>query len=247
MMLGHVVLGELRGGTSLPGAPLPGRPGLVTVASPSRGVTLRAGSALEALASVGRGSVASAAIEIDDSSVIVRRIRGTRQAVVELSPASPWSIRVQGPTWNTTLLLADLDLRELKLDGAATRVDCYLPRPRGVVPIEISGGAAAIRLHRPPGSHAVARVSSGALQVRLDAFSTRAALLDSRWQSADTVPDDRFELKISGGAVQVSFDTETAPNAERRPNAGPAREPMASRASGAALELLLDGIEKRRG
>jgi hypothetical protein len=82
-----------------------------------------------------------------------------------------------------------------------------LPVPHGIVPTDISGGALAVKLHRPVGTAATAKVSAGALQVRLDAFSTRAGVLDTRWESADArLAVDRYELRISGGAIQISLD-----------------------------------------
>jgi hypothetical protein len=176
--------------------------------------------------------------------VVVRRPRGTRQADVELSPLHPWSIRVKGGTWNTRLLLTGLDVREIKLDGGATRVECVLPPPRGVVPILVSGGAVKVDLHRPPGSAASAKVSAGALQVRLDGSSTRVALLDSHWTSgAGTRAADRYDLSISAGAVQVTLDEHAAADAgTAAPSPVGGRE---IRDASLARELLLAGIEHR--
>jgi len=149
---------------------------------------------------------------------------------------------VQGGTWNTRLLLTGLDVRAIQLDGGATRVDGVLPDPRGIVPVDISGGALAVKLHRPLGTAATAKVSAGALQVRLDAFSTRAGVLDAHWQSADArLAVDRYELRISGGAIQISLDD----SAPAEPPGGAASAVVAVEpASGSAIELLLDGIEQ---
>jgi hypothetical protein len=130
----------------------------------------------------------------------------------------------------------------VKIDGGATHIDCVLPRPRGDVPIDVSGGALAVAFHRPRGTAVAASVSAGALKVRLDGFSTRAILLDARWESAGGHGAlDRYDLRISGGAAQVSIDEGGPPGpADATPAVvRPAREPRI------ALELLLDGIERR--
>lgn len=243
MVLFHIVVAQLR--SIAPGAPSPevGRPASITIETGSRGVTLRAGAAMDTLVRAPLETVAAAGVTVAGSSVVVRRLRGTRHAEVALNPSHPWSIRVQGATWNTRLLLSGLDVREVKFDGGATRVDCVLPLPNGVVPIDISGGAVGMTLHRPAGTAATAKISAGALQVRLDAFSTRAAVLDTPWASADArVAANRYDLRISGGAVQVSLDEIARP--EPLDGAEMAVRPVRSE-PGSAIGLLLDGIERR--
>jgi len=125
-------------------------------------------------------------------------------------------------------------------------VDCVLSSPRGSVPISVSGGALGISLHRPPGSAASAQVSAGAVQVRLDASSTRLALLDSCWDSVGPSAGDRYELRISAGAVQVSLD-DAAPAS---PPLAPLHAALPGGTRGAdsiAIDLLLDEIERRAG
>ncbi|MGO9178755.1 MAG: TetR family transcriptional regulator [Candidatus Limnocylindrales bacterium] len=245
VLLFEVVVHELR--RTMPGGSQGalGHPAALTIESPSRAVTVRAGAPMDVLA---RGSRAggSSAILVSDRAVVIRRLTGTRPVDVELNPLHPWSIRVNGGAWNVRLLLTGLDIRELEFHGGATHVDCVLPSPRGSVPISVSGGALGISLHRPPGSAASAQVSAGAVQVRLDASSTRLALLDSRWESVGPSAANRYELRVSAGAVQVSLD-EGAPAA---PLLSPLPAALPSGALGEesiAIDLLLDGIERRVG
>jgi AcrR family transcriptional regulator len=243
MLLFHVVIERL-GSTSEGHAarPEPGRPARVTIANGSRGVTLRAGTAMDALARAAKESVAAAGVTVVGSEVVVRRLRGTGQAEVELNPGPAWSIEIQGGTWNSRLLLSGLDLERISFDGGATRVDAVLPVPRGIVPIDVSGGALAVRLHRPPGTAAIANVSAGAVQVKLDALSTALAVLDAHWESPGARQvANRYELRVSGGAIQVSFD-DHAPSEPGHDFKAPT---PASSAPGSAVDLLLDGIERR--
>jgi hypothetical protein len=243
MLLFHVVVEQLKQIASESPPRIPGSPASVAIETGSRGVTLRAGARMDSLVGAPLGTVASAGVTVDGSSVVIRRLRGNRHAEVALNPGHPWSIRVQGGTWNTRLRLSGLDVREIKFDGGATHVDCVLPPPNGVVPIEISGGALGVTLHRPAGTAAVAKISAGALQVRLDAFSTQTAVLDGHWMSPDARgAPNRYDLRISGGAVRVSLDEIASPAPVDTPDpiVGPVRpEP------GSAMELLLDGIERR--
>lgn len=242
MLLFHVAVGQLRSTDEVGAGPEPGRPARVTIANGSRGVTLRAGLAMDTLARAAKESVAAAGITVVGPEVVVRRLRGTGQAEVELNPRHDWSIEIQGGTWNSRLLLSGLDLQRISVDGGATRVDAVLPVPRGIVPIDVSGGALAVRLHRPAGTAAIANVSAGALQVRLDAFSTALAVLDAHWESQDArLAANRYELRVSGGAIQVSFD-DHAPS-EPRHDFGAVMPALS--APGSAVDLLLDGIERR--
>ncbi len=177
-------------------------------------------------------------------TVIVRRLRGMGEGEIELNPRHPWTFRIQGPTWNTTLDVGGLDVREIKMDSGAARVECFLPEPRGVVPIIVSGGVVGVKLHRPRGVAVIAAISTGAVRVRLDEFNSNAVVTDLRWSSEGAEKaTDRYELRISGGAVQVSLDSETksVPRADTQPEP----KPVAPGEPATALEILLDGVESR--
>ena len=83
------------------------------------------------------------------------------------------------------------------------------------------------------------------MRIKLDDYSVKAAVLDSQWESTEgaaTAPD-RYQLRISGGAVQVSLDA-VAPDPPVPPTQ--AERPSASDGEPAsALEILLDGVEAR--
>jgi hypothetical protein len=78
--------------------------------------------------------------------------------------------------------------------------------------------------------------------VRLDGFSTNATVFDTRWESENASSSrDRFELRVSSGAVRVQLDEytlkETAPPATATPEARGAQA--------TALDILLDGVQAR--
>lgn len=240
MVMVHVIASPPDIGAS----PMPQSGAIASIAvdSGSRGVVLRNGTDMEALIRVPHDPAAASPAIVRGETVKVRRLRGAGHGEIELNPNHSWRFQIQGPTWNTVLDVGGLDVREIKLDGGATKVECFLPSPRGVVPIIVSGGVVGVNLHRSPGVAITAVVSSGAVRVKLDAFSVKAVITDIHWESegASTSPD-RYELRVSGGAVNVTLDEKARPQPAPRPQ--PAQPSIGEAAS--ALDILLDGVESR--
>jgi hypothetical protein len=216
----------------------------IAVDTGSRGVVLRAGVAMETLIRVPRDPASASPAVVRGETVKVRRLRGVGQGEIELNPRHPWRFQIQAPTWNTLLDVGGLDVREIKVDSGAAKVECYLPLPHGVVPIDISSGVVGVSLHRPPGVAVVADIHTGAVRLKLDGYSTKAAISDARWESEGAGgAADRYELRINSGVVQLSLDTAVSktpspaapPTAEIRPDSEPR----------SALDILLDGVQTR--
>ncbi|HSS93767.1 MAG TPA: TetR family transcriptional regulator [Candidatus Dormibacteraeota bacterium] len=215
----------------------------IAIDSGSRGVLLRPGMEMDGLIRAAHDRTSAAPAIVRGEKVVVRRLRGVGYGEIELNPRHPWRFQIQGATWNTLLEGGGLDVRAIKLDSGAAKVECFLPRPRGVVPIEVSGGTVGLTLHRPRGVAVAADISTGAVQLKLDDYSLRAAVTDVQWESDDGASSapDRYQLSIKGGAFQVSLDSE-AKAVESAETAKPI-EPLAEQTS--ALEILLDGVESR--
>jgi TetR/AcrR family tetracycline transcriptional repressor len=214
----------------------------LAIDSGSRGVVVQAGAPMDELFRVPHDSATAAPTVLRDERVIVRRLRGGKRGEVEINPAHPWRIQVQGPTWNTLLDLRGVNLREVQMDSSATKVECLLPRPRGVVPIHISSGVFRVSLRTIVGTPVAAIIKSGAVQVTLDGVHTRLAVVDTRWETPGaSVAPDRYELEVSGGAVRVSLDRSAGEGTA--PDGGAA--PLAEDGLGAALAVVLDGIAAR--
>jgi TetR/AcrR family tetracycline transcriptional repressor len=215
----------------------------IAIDSGSRGVLVRPGIDMQGLIrTAGDGASAAPAI-VRGERVVVRRLRGVGFGEIELNPRHPWLFQIQGATWNTVLEVGGLDVRAIKLDSGAAKVQCYLPRPRGVVPIEVSGGVVGLSLHRPRGVAVAADISPGALRVRLDDYAVNATVADSHWESVQGASEapDRYQLRINSGAVQVTLDSKAkAVDAVVADVPVPAIGEPAS-----ALEILLDGVESR--
>jgi TetR/AcrR family transcriptional regulator, tetracycline repressor protein len=240
MVMVHVISHQT--GRDEPAMPASGATASIAVDSGSRGVVLRHGADMDTLIRVPHDPVAATPAIVHGETVKVRRLRGVGLGEIELNPRHPWRFQIQGATWNTVVDAGALDVREIKLDSGAAKVECFLPRPRGVVPIIVSGGVVGLALHRPPGVAVMAHVSGGTARIKLDDFSATALTSDLHWESpgASSSPD-RYEVRINGGAVQVSLDDKATPSAVT--NAEPERS--APGAATSALEIVLDGVEAR--
>ena len=230
----------------------------IAIDSGSRGVILRAGAAgMQGLIRVPPDQGGAAPAVVRGEQVVVRRLRGVGRGEIELNPRHPWKFKIQAPTWNTVLDLVGVDVREIWIDSGAANVECFLPEPRGVVPVHVSSGVVNVALHRDPSAAVVATAHTGAFKLKLEDFSTKVTVLDVHWQSAGALgARDRYELDVSSGVVDLNLDSYD-PKAHRPAAAsaaeGPAKPwswPPPGGAKGktepvSALEILLDGVEAR--
>lgn len=237
----YVIAGRTPGETPVTESAAPAK---IAIDTGSRGVVLRAGSAdMESLFRIPHDQVAAEPAVVRGETVIVRRLRGVGLGEIDLNPRRSWRFQIQAPTWNTVLDVGGLDVREIRVDSGATRVECFLPAPRGIVPIHISSGVVGVSLHRPKGTAVVALARTGAVKFRLDKFASKVAVFDVHWESEGaSSAADRYELEISGGVWNLELDTYTPKIA--RPEVAASEPPSAGEAA-SALDMLLDGVEAR--
>ena len=78
-----------------------------------------------------------------------------------------------------------------------------LPQPKGVVPINVDGGALTVNLIRPAGAAIKVASSGAALQLRADG-SHQDGFGSREWRSTGFEgATDRYEVTVSGGALNV--------------------------------------------
>ena len=222
-----------------------GGPASIAIDSGSRGVILRAGPPdMQPLIRVPPDQSGAAPAVVRGEQVIVRRLRGVGKGELELNPRRPWKFKIQAPTWNTVLDLAGIDVREIWVDSGAASLECFLPRPTGVIPIHVSSGVVNVSVHRPHDAAVVATVHTGAVKLKLEQFSSKVAVFDVHWNTGDDAPTsrDRYELDVSSGVVDFKLSV-YSPKA--RPLEPIASEPRSKEKPLTALEILLDGIEAR--
>jgi TetR/AcrR family transcriptional regulator, tetracycline repressor protein len=215
----------------------------LAIDSGSRGVVVLAGGPMDGLFRIPHDTATAAPTVVRDERVIVRRLRGGKRGEIEINAAHPWRVQVQGPTWNTLLDLRGINLRGVQVDSSATKIECLLPRPRGVVPIHISSGVVRVAIRRIPGTAVATVIKSGAVQVTLDDFHTRLPIADTRWETPGAaIAPDRYELEVSGGAVRVSLDDSATEI--MMPTLAQSTQ-VTNDGLSAALGIVLDGVSLR--
>ena len=96
------------------------------------------------------------------------------------------------------------------------------------MPVRVSGGASKVTVRRPRGTEARAEVSGGASQLvfdgqRLGAVGGRTVLASGGFADAA----DRYEIRFTGGASQVTVDDRLSRAAGRVATSGAGRMPPA--------------------
>jgi hypothetical protein len=131
----------------------------------------------------------------------------TQRATITLNSSIPWEIHLGGGASRSTLQLGDVRLKRLEISGGANRVEATLPKPSGTVPIQVSGGATNVSLHRPSGTAVAATMSGGANNLRADGKAYNSFAGEASWRSPDyDAAADRYDVQISGGATKVTID-----------------------------------------
>jgi hypothetical protein len=128
-------------------------------------------------------------------------------AGITLSAAVPWQILVRGGASELCADLRGVELSALELRGGAIGIQLDLPRPKGVVPIHITGGAADISIRRPAGVAARVGVRGGASRLAVDRQYLGAVGGGCELKSGDPEGGSGYEIRVSGGACDLTVDT----------------------------------------
>ncbi|MDF2743652.1 MAG: transcriptional regulatory protein [Actinomycetia bacterium] len=109
--------------------------------------------------------------------------------------------------------LRDLRLEALELGQGASQVEVRLPRPAGVVPVRIRGGASQVRIRRPAGVPVQLRVGRGVADLRFDEQEWGAVGGGLRLVTPEaTQVPDRYEIEIASGATHLEISAEEGSN-----------------------------------
>jgi hypothetical protein len=132
-----------------------------------------------------------------------------RGGQVTLNKDVSWDLSIQGGVAQLEADLRGLQAEAIEVSHGASRLDLRLPRPSGVVPVRIGGGASHVRIRRPAEAPARLRIGRGVTDLTFDEQHFGAVggrlRLDSRQAAA---ADSRYEIEISGGASDVQVTTE---------------------------------------
>jgi DNA-binding MarR family transcriptional regulator len=128
-------------------------------------------------------------------------------ADVTLNATVPWAIDVRGGMWQLNADLRRLTITSVDIKGGASNMEVWLPEPHGTVPVRIAGGASQVSVHRPAGVAIRAVLTGGASELSFDG-QRRGSLAGSNHLESAGFNDaaDRYEVRFSGGASQVTVD-----------------------------------------
>jgi hypothetical protein len=132
---------------------------------------------------------------------------------VTLNQDMAWHITVRGGVAHLDADLRNLRLEALELGQGASQVEVRLPRPAGVVPVRIRGGASQVRIRRPASVPVQLRVGRGVADLRFDEQEWGAVGGGLRLVTAEaTQAPDRYEIEIASGAAHLEISAEGGGN-----------------------------------
>jgi hypothetical protein len=125
---------------------------------------------------------------------------------LHISPTVTWSINVNSGAATDTYNLTGVPVGSIEVNTGASREDITLGPPNGIVPITIDGGALTVRVHRPAGVEASARVSGGAVSLTGDGHH-EGGIGSVAWQSDGYAGGtNAYNIEVNGGACTVTVD-----------------------------------------
>ena len=132
-----------------------------------------------------------------------------RGGQVTLNKDVSWDLSIQGGGAHLDADLRDLQLEALDVRQGASRLDLRLPRPSGVVPVRIGGGASHVRIRRPAGTPARLHISRGVADLTFDKQEFGAVGGRLRLESPQAgAAEGSYQIEIAGGAAHVQVTTE---------------------------------------
>ena len=132
-----------------------------------------------------------------------------RGGQVTLNKDVSWDLSIQGGGAHLDADLRDLQLEALDVRQGASRLDLRLPRPAGVVPVRIGGGASHVRIRRPAGTPARLHISRGVADLTFDKQEFGAVGGRLRLESPQAgAAEGSYQIEIAGGAAHVQVTTE---------------------------------------
>ena len=121
---------------------------------------------------------------------------------VRISTRSDWFVGAR--RMRIEAQLTDAIPWEIVCRNGAGRVTLSLAAPKGVVPVRVEGGALRVEITRPPGAAIKVQASGGAVNLSGDG-SRQDGIGNREWRSSGfDSATDRYEVTVSGGALNVT-------------------------------------------
>lgn len=157
-------------------------------------------------------------LQVNGGKVVVRGRGGGQRpagssrpmASISLNSSIPWDVSIGDGASEDHLDLRGLDLRSLEVDSGASHLQLQLPRPKGTVQVNISGGATDLDISRPADIPVQFRISGGATNLTFD--SNHVATLGGGGPSGGVQKSadydgaaNRYDIGITGGASNLTI------------------------------------------
>jgi hypothetical protein len=136
------------------------------------------------------------------------RLWARRGGQMTLNNDVSWELSIRGGVAHLDADLRHLQLEALEVGQGASRLELRLPRPSGMVPVRIGGGASHVRIRRPAGTPARLRIGRGVADLTFDEQEFGSVGGRLRLESRHAAEDSGYEIEISGGASHVQVTTE---------------------------------------
>lgn len=132
---------------------------------------------------------------------------GQFKLAILISTAIPWTIAENTGASHDTINIPQVTVSRIELNTGAADEELTLGPPKGIVPVEVNGGALTVRVHRSGGGEASADVSGGAISLNADGRSTHG-IGELTWQSSGfSGATDAYRITVDGGACTVTVDS----------------------------------------
>jgi hypothetical protein len=125
---------------------------------------------------------------------------------LQLNPGVSWAITNNTAALTSTYRLADLQVRSMEFNTAATHDDITLGTPSGIVPITVNAAAVSLNIHRPGDTATSVTVSGAAVNLDADGRQTHV-IGDANWESPNfSSATDGYRVEVNGAACNVVVD-----------------------------------------
>lgn len=146
-------------------------------------------------------------VTIDGDVVRLSLHGGASELLVELNADVAWELRLDGGASSESVDMAAGRLTALDFGAGSSSIDVALPRPRGTVPVRMTGGASTMDLHLPTGTAARVTFAGGAGQATIDGtrhtgIAGGTTLGAPDWDTAT----DRYLLDLVAGVSALTLD-----------------------------------------
>jgi len=126
---------------------------------------------------------------------------------IVLSSRVTWRIHLDGGATEETVNLSGATLAELDFGAGSSRIEATLPRPVGMVPVRMTGGASSFALHVPAGVATQVRFDGGAGSATIDG-TDHSGLAGGTVFSAPgwAAAANRYDIDNTAGVSNLTLD-----------------------------------------